>query len=140
MSSQEPSGFFDLYAEGIGYLNRVRRVRPQEGEPFWACTVCALRGAAGKAEYTWFDCRASGKQAQEALRLIEPYVLREDKVLIGFRLSDLRAEAFVFKDGKHQGQPGVNLRARLLSVKFAKVAGTEVLSPDQRPARAHRAA
>ncbi|WP_350617546.1 DUF3577 domain-containing protein, partial [Pseudomonas sp. HY7a-MNA-CIBAN-0227] len=38
--------FFDLHTTGIGYLNRIREVKPRgKGKPFMAVTVAALRGS-----------------------------------------------------------------------------------------------
>lgn len=126
MSEQQSAQYFDLIVEGIGYLDRIRQIQPQQGQPFWVCSLSALRGEAGRVVYTWFDCRVSGKAVQETVRLLESYVLRGSKVLVGFRLGDLHAEAFTFAKGQRQGSPGANLRARLLSFKFVKVDGVEI--------------
>ena len=139
MSQQDTSQYFDLIVEGIGYLDRVRLVRPEKGEPFWSCTVSALHGKAGNAGYTWFDCVVSGTRAKDIVRQLEPHVLREQKVLVGFRLADLRAEPFVFGRGERKGEAGVNLKARLLSIKFAKVDGVEVALPAERPSKPRQA-
>ena len=135
MSQQDKSQYFDLLVEGIGYLDRVRIVRPEKGEPFWSCTVSALHGKAGNAGYTWFDCVVSGTRAKDIVRQLEPQVLRKQKVLVGFRLADLHAEPFVFGRGERKGEAGVNLKARLLSIKFAKVDGVEVALPAERPSK-----
>ena len=37
------SAFFDLTVDGVGYLNRVRAVKPKKGAEFLACTVAAMR-------------------------------------------------------------------------------------------------
>jgi len=38
------SSFFDLHVEGVGYLNRVRTVKPKKGRSFWPapCRQCAV--------------------------------------------------------------------------------------------------
>ena len=38
------SKFYDLHVTGLGYLNRVRMVKPNKGETFLACSISALRG------------------------------------------------------------------------------------------------
>lgn len=136
MSQQQSPQYFDLIVEGIGYLDRIRQIQPQQADPFWVCSLSALRGEAGRVEYTWFDCRVSGKAAQETVRLLESHVLRGSKVLVGFRLGDLHAEAFTFSKGQRQGSPGANLRARLLSFKFVKVDGVEIQLGSPAPAPA----
>lgn len=123
MSTEESSKYFDLYTTGIGYLNRVREVTPKEGSPFWSVTIAALRGSVDDVQYTRFECRVSGKQAQEIVRQVQPAVEGELKVLVGFTLSDLFAESFTFKNGDKAGETGISLKARLLRVSWAKVDG-----------------
>ena len=121
--SNEDTKYFDLYTTGIGYLNRVREVAPKEGSTFWSVTIAALRGSADDAQYTYFECRVSGKQAQEIVRQLKQAVEGKLKVLIGFTLSDLFAEAYTYKHGDKVGETGISLKARLLRVSWAKVDG-----------------
>ena len=123
MSTNETSKYFDLHTTGIGYLNRVREVTPREGTPFLSVTIAALRGSVDNAQYTHFECRVSGKQAQELVRQLKPAVEGNSKVLIGFTLSDLYAEVFTFKSGDKAGETGISLKARLLRIAWAKVDG-----------------
>ena len=123
MSTNETRKYFDLHTTGIGYLNRVREVTPREGTPFLSVTIAALRGSVDNAQYTHFECHVSGKQAQELVRQLKPAVEGNSKVLIGFTLSDLYAEAFIFKSGDKAGETGISLKARLLRVAWAKVDG-----------------
>ena len=123
MSSHESSKYFDLHTTGIGYLNRIREVTPKEGNPFLSVTIAALRGSVDNAQYTHFECRVSGRQAQEVVRQVQPAVEGNLKVLIGFTLSDLYAETFTFKSGEKTGETGISLKARLLRVSWAKVDG-----------------
>ncbi|MGE0370986.1 MAG: STY4534 family ICE replication protein [Gammaproteobacteria bacterium] len=120
--------YFDLYTTGIGYLNRVREVTSKEGSPFWSVTIAALRGSVDEAQYTYFECRVSGKQAQELVRQLKPAVEGDLKVLVGFTLSDLFAEAFTYKSGDKAGETGISLKARLLRVSWAKVDGESFYS------------
>jgi len=123
MSTNETSKYFDLHTTGIGYLNRLREVTPKEGSPFLSVTIAALRGSVDNAQYTHFECRVSGKQAQELVRQLKPAVEGNLKVLIGFTLSDLYAEVFTFKSGDKAGDTGISLKARLLRIAWAKVDG-----------------
>ena len=63
-----------------------------------------------------------------------PAVEDESKVLIGFTLSDLRADSFTFTKGDKAGQTGVNLKARLIKIAWAKVDGQKVSIEQQRVA------
>lgn len=123
MSTNETKQYFDLHTTGIGYLNRVREVTPKEGTPFLSVTIAALRGSVDNAQYTHFECHVSGKQAQQLVRQLKPAVEGNSKVLIGFTLSDLYAEAFIFKSGDKAGDTGISLKARLLRIAWAKVDG-----------------
>ena len=123
MSTNETKKYFDLHTQGIGYLNRIREVTPRVGTPFLSVTIAALRGSVDNAQYTHFECRVSGKQAQELVRKLKPAVEDSAKVLIGFTLSDLYAESFTFKSGDKAGETGISLKARLLRIAWAKVDG-----------------
>jgi predicted Zn-dependent protease len=123
MSANETRQYFDLHTQGIGYLNRIRKVTPNEGNPFLSVTIAALRGSVDNAQYTHFECHVAGKKAQEVVRQLKPAVEGNQKVLIGFTLSDLYAESFTFKNGDKAGETGISLKARLLRIAWAKVDG-----------------
>ena len=123
MSTNENTKYFDLHTQGLGYLNRIRDVTPNEGTPFLSVTIAALRGSVDNAQYTHFECRVSGKKAQELVRQLKPTVEGSSKVLVGFTLSDLHAETFTFKNGDKAGETGISLKARLLRIAWAKVDG-----------------
>ena len=134
MSTNETKQYFDLHTTGIGYLNRVREVTPKEGSPFLSVTIAALRGSVDNAQYTHFECRVSGKKAQELVRQLKPAVEGNLKVLIGFTLSDLYAESFTFKNGDKSGETGISLKARLLRIAWAKVDGQPFYTADEQAA------
>ncbi|MGE0288427.1 MAG: STY4534 family ICE replication protein [Bradyrhizobium sp.] len=129
------SSFFNLHVEGVGYLNRVRTVKPKKGQEFLACTVSAMRGSTDAIGYTRFDCRVSGADAQKIVKRLESDVAAEKTVLIGFKIADIYPELFTFEKGDKKGQPGVSIKGRLLRVKFAKVNGEAVDLPQ--PARSN---
>lgn len=124
------SEYFDLHTNGIGYLNRIREVRPKNGAPFWACDIAALHGSADNVNYTRFDCRVSGAQAIELVKQHQDAVEQDHKVLIGFRLGDLWADTFTYSKGERAGETGVSLKARLLYIGFIRVDGEAVYSAE----------
>ena len=128
-----PSSFFNLHVEGVGYLNRVRTVRPKKGQEFLACSVAALRGSDRDVCYTKFDCRVSGADAQEVVKRLEADVTADKSVIIGFRIADIYPEMFTFEKGERKGRTGVAIKGRLLRIKFAKVNGESIDVPQ--PAR-----
>ncbi|MFZ5593700.1 MAG: STY4534 family ICE replication protein [Pseudomonadota bacterium] len=119
--------YFDLHISGIGYLNRVREVQVKRGQPFLAVDVSALHGDAEDVQYTRFDCRVSGSEAQEVIQLLLPEIQAGKKVLASFKLGDLYTDTFVYEKGEKKGQTGVSLKARLLIIHWAKVDGKHVL-------------
>ena len=126
--------YFDLHTTGIGYLNRAREVTPEDGTPFLAVTIAAIHGKVTDVQHTYFECGVYGEQAQNIVRDLKPAVDGDSKVLIGFTLSDLRADAFIFRKGDKAGQPGVNLKARLIKIAWAKVDGEKVAIAEKRVA------
>ena len=132
----QPS-YFNLHVEGVGYLNRVRTVKPKKGQEFLACTVAALRGSDSDVSYTKFDCRVSGADAQAIVKRLEDDVAAEKAVIIGFRIADIYPELVTFEKGDRKGQPGVSIKGRLLRIKFAKVNGKSIDVPQ--PASADEA-
>lgn len=129
-SSQASSpSFFNLHVEGVGYLNRVRTVKPKKGQEFLACTVAAIRGSDSDVSYTKFDCRVSGADAQAIVKRLENDVAADKAVIIGFRIADIYPEMFTFEKGDRKGQPGVSIKGRLLRIKFAKVNGEPIDVP-----------
>lgn len=124
------SSFFNLHVEGVGYLNRVRTVKPKKGQEFLACNVAAMRGSTADLSYTKFDCKVSGAEAQKIVKLLESDVAAEKTVIIGFKIADIYPEIFTFEKGDRKGQPGVSIKGRLLRVKFAKVNGEVVDLPE----------
>jgi hypothetical protein len=109
--------YFDLHITGLGYLNRVRELPVKRGQPFLAVDISALHGEIDNVEYTRFDCRVSGKEAQAIVRELMPAVEQGKKVLVGFKLGDL------------YGETGVSLKARLLKIDWAKVDGQPFALP-----------
>ncbi|MCC6206564.1 MAG: DUF3577 domain-containing protein [Gammaproteobacteria bacterium] len=125
----EQGKFFDLHITGIGYLNRVREVAVSRGKPFLAVDISALHGAEDNVQYTRFDCRVSGKEAQALIRELMPAIAADQKVLVGFKLGDLYPETFTYQQGERQGQTGISLKARLLKVSWARIDGEPVALP-----------
>ncbi|MDR0578703.1 MAG: DUF3577 domain-containing protein [Candidatus Accumulibacter sp.] len=115
--------YFDLHISGLGYLNRVRDVKPKKGDSFLACDIAALNGSADAPEYRRFDCRVSGKEAQHLVRRCQQAVDAKRKVLIGFKLGDLWTDIFTYTKGERAGKQGVSLKARLLYIRWIKVDG-----------------
>ena len=123
--SNNSNAYFDLHTTGFGYLNRVRKVVPKRGNPFYAVTIACLRG--DDNEKTYIDCKVVCK---EAMALFEQHQL--DKIKFGqgqstgslsFVIGDLYLDTFTYPSNhaSKPGQTGAALKGRLLRVKYLKV-------------------
>jgi len=121
MTTSNETQYFDLHVTGVGYLNRIREVKPKKGEPFLACDIAALNGPKDDVSYVRFDTRVSGADAQHLIRRCENAVKADRKVLIGFRLGDLWTDTFTYSKGERAGQQGFSLKARLLFISWIKI-------------------
>lgn len=115
--------YFDLHVTGLGYLNRVRLVKPTKGPSYLACTVAAIRGKAGEVNYTTFDVRVTGSAALKVVGDLKQAVEEKKTVMVGFKVGDIFPETFTFKSGAKEGQPGVTIKGRLLKITWARVDG-----------------
>ena len=113
--------YYDLHTQGVGYVNRVREVAVKRGESFWACNILALHGAEDAVEFTRFDCRVSGSEAIKVIKRLEKASQENKKILMGFKVGDLYPETFTYLGGTKDGQVGVSLKARLLSIAWVKI-------------------
>ncbi len=128
-TSVDEKAFFDLHVNGVGYLNRIREVKPRKGQPFLACSISAMRGEPTDLDYTKFDLRVTGAEAKRIVAMLKPEVDTKKPVLIGFRIGDIYPELFTYERGEKAGQPGVAIKGRLLKIGFAKVDGQPVPLP-----------
>ena len=120
----EDINYFNLHTTGLGYLNRLREVPVKRGNNFFAVDISAIHGKSDEIQYTRFDCRVSGKEAESILAQIKPLIDDDkNKVLVGFKLGDLYAGTFIYQKGKKKGETGVSLKARLLRIEWVKVNG-----------------
>ncbi|NVZ63628.1 DUF3577 domain-containing protein [Pseudomonas gingeri] len=127
MSNQtNETKYFDLHTTGIGYLNRIREVKPKKGSPFMAVSVAALKGSSNNVEYSYIDCNVVGAEAEKLIRRCQDAVSLEKKVLVSFRIGDIWPDIFIYEKGDKKGQPGVSLKGRLLFIGWIKVDGETV--------------
>jgi len=133
MTTSTEKSYFDLHITGLGYLNRIREVKPKKGDAFLACDIAALNGPSDDVSYVRFDTRVSGSEAQHLVRRCIDAVEAEKKVMMGPRLGDLWTDTFTYSKGKRAGEQGVSLKARLLFVSWIKVDGKLVYKAEPRP-------
>jgi len=125
-ASPEAVKYFDLHTSGIGYLNRIREVPVRRGHAFMACDISALHGAEDDVQYTRFDCKVAGEEAERLVRRSWEAVNAGKKVLVAFRIGDLWLDPFLYEKGDKAGQPGASLKGRLLHLAWINVDGERV--------------
>ncbi|MGQ0697512.1 MAG: STY4534 family ICE replication protein [Panacagrimonas sp.] len=133
MTTSSEKSYFDLHITGLGYLNRIREVKPKKGDSFLACDIAALNGSSDNVSYVRFDARVSGTEAQHLVRRCNNAVEAKKKVMIGFRLGDLWTDIFTYTKGNNAGKPGVSLKVRLLFISWIKVDGQLVYKAEPKP-------
>ena len=136
MTNRNTKDYFDLHTQGIGYINQVREMTTETGSPFLSVTIGALWGRVDNVQYTYFECRVTGREAQKLVRTLQPAVDGNMKVLVGFKVSDLEPELFTFTKGRHAGRTGVRLKAQLVRIAWAKVGGVPFYSAKAEQAEA----
>ena len=135
-ASISENAYFDLHISGLGYVNRVRTVKPKRGESFLACNISALTGPRNDLQYCYFDVKVSGEDAQRLIRKSKDAVDAGCKVLIGFKLGDPWLDIFKYKEGHAKaGETGVSQKARLLIVYWMNIDGVRVLPSNRISAR-----
>ena len=126
MSADQKKSHFDLHVAGIGYLNRIREVKPRKGLPFHACSITALRGDGEAPEYTRFDLIIRGGKAEQRVLSLRDAVERQQKVIVAFKLGDIYPDLFTYESGERKGQAGVAIKGRLLQVNATSIDGIRV--------------
>ncbi len=129
MFQDNKTKYFDLHLHGIGYVNKVREVIPEEGSTFWSVELTALHGPADKVRHIYFDCVVAGEEAKDLVPQLRFMLEAGSRVLAGFLLSDLKPAPFIYQKGQHAGEPGVRLKTRLLRFDWIKVDKEPFLSP-----------
>ncbi len=129
MTTQTETKYFDLHTSGIGYLNRFRQVKPNQGQSFYSCTIAALRGNTDNTLYTYFDVRIVNEEALNVLLNCMDETDKDTKVLVGFKIGDIYPETFTYQSGNKQGQTGVMLKGRLIKLNWLKINNELVYKP-----------
>jgi len=131
--SNSSTKYINLITEGMGYLNRIREIKPRKGDAFLCCDINAVYGDCDDVSYQRFDLKVSGTDAAHLIRKCEQAVKAERKVLVGFRVGDLRTDLFTYSKGERAGQPGVSLKARLLFIAWINIDKVRVYTAESKP-------
>ncbi|MFC4250343.1 DUF3577 domain-containing protein [Sinimarinibacterium flocculans] len=117
---------YELITRGIGYLNRPREVTPADGDPFLSCTIGALSGPIDDPDYRYIETIVADADARHLVRRCAQAVEAEKKVLIAFRLSDMKANPYIRTKGEKAGEAAATLQSKLIRIGMIKVDGQKV--------------
>ena len=118
--------YFDLTTSGVGFINRFRLNKPNNGNPYYSVTIAALRGKLndGKSQKTYIDCNVVGDAIAMAEQLAPHFANgAEPSIMVRFVAGDLEQRKFEYKSGERKGQAGYALKARLFDIKWFKLDG-----------------
>ena len=116
----------ELITRGIGYLSRPKDVTPKDGDPFLSCTVAALAGPVDEPEYRYFDTIVTTPEAEHLVRRCVQAIEGDCKVLIAFRLNDMKIDPYIRTKGERAGEPAASLESTLIHIGLIKIDGTKV--------------
>lgn len=131
-SNSQSDRKYNVITNGVGYINRIRKVQPEKGDPYLACDVALFQHVGDNIDYVRINCVIRGKQAKEIVwihftspegEVVHP---KDTVVVANMNLGGLSARTFVYKKGEKKGQTGISLRAALLSIKWLKIGDIEV--------------
>jgi len=128
--------YFNLFTDGIGYLNDIRwvtfRDRPQDN--FLAVRISALRGriptdSESRPKSTKYDLRVRGSDAIGLCEELIAFQERKQTIFVSFRLGDTYADAYMADEyDKHDQKTGRQvakavIKGALLLLKSVKIDG-----------------
>lgn len=128
---QAGSEFFDHISSGLGYLNSIREVQTKKGT-YLACKIAALYGRCTEPEYIYYDLNVTAKDAEHLVRRCIAACEAKRKVLVGFSVGDAHPKIFNFTSPEKQGQQGVSMKGRLLSIGWIKIDGVMVYKAEKK--------
>jgi len=119
-------GQYELITRGIGYLNRPKEVTPPDGDPFLSCSIAALSGPINDPDYRYIETIVVNADARHLVRRCVQAVEAEKKVLIAFRLNDMKADPYIRTKGEKAGEAAATLESKLIHVGLIKIDGQQV--------------
>ena len=129
----------ELITRGIGYLSRPKDVTRKDGAPFLSCCIAALAGPVDEPDYRYFDSIVATPEAEHLVRRCVQAIEGDRKVLIAFKLNDMKIDPYIRTKGERAGEPGASLESTLVHIGLIKIDGTQVYPTSQTQADAPQA-
>ncbi|MFO6204410.1 DUF3577 domain-containing protein, partial [Pseudomonas aeruginosa] len=87
-------------------------------------------------EYRYFDTIVVTPEAEHLVRRCVQAIEGDRKVLIAFRLNDMKIDPYIRTKGEHAGEPAASLESTLIHIGLIKIDGTQVYPMSQGQAEA----
>ncbi|HCI1801376.1 TPA: DUF3577 domain-containing protein [Pseudomonas aeruginosa] len=139
MASIKQHELIELITHGIGYLNRPKDVTPKAGDPFLSCNIAALAGPVEEPEYRYVDTIVATPEAEHLVRRCVQAIEGDRKVLVAFRLNDMKIDPYIRTKGARAGEPAASLKSTLVHIGLIKIDGAQVYPTSQAQAEAPQA-
>ncbi len=131
-ATAESNRYFNEYANGIGYLNRIREFAVKGKPERYAAQVSVIQGPADNVHYEYHDLVISSEHVLGILfEHREAIEAEEANVLIRFNMTNPRAKAFIYSQGERAGELGAAIGGFLTRIHSMKING-ELVYEDQR--------
>ena len=117
----QSSEYIDLHTTGLGYLNRARTVKPEQGKPYEAVSIAAIRGRKDNPQYTYYDTTVVGGDALEFINSQKEAINdRNRKVLVRFKISDEEPSSYMAGENNQRRHV---IKGRLVLITWASLDG-----------------
>jgi len=124
-NSTQETAYYNNSTTSPAYINEVKRITPERGNPYLACKAVLLDGRVDQPNYTYIDLNVKGPQAIEALEAFEnqwPTGYSENvsdriSVFASIRIGSISAKGFL----KQDKTIGTVLKGKLMEVTYLKV-------------------
>ena len=128
-SGVEPDeGYFHIYLQAMGYLNSVEVNSKAADDTKVYVKFAALKGAADKVKYTYFDLLVTKEELRELIVSHREEIENKDtKVFVQLRVSDPYPKPFTYgKDHARAGELGATTGGFLYRIESMKIDGNLV--------------
>jgi len=95
--NQSKKSYFNQTLDGVGYLNRIEWLTPENGDPYLVATINSVVGPESKTWNTRFDCTVAST-AREDLEFISANVTQQNSSTQSGRACSTRYKVAAARD------------------------------------------
>ena len=90
-----------------------------------------MAGPVDEPEYRYIETIVTTPEAEHLVRRCVQAIEGDRKVLIAFRLNDMKIDPYIRTKGEHAGEPAASLESTLVHIGLIKIDGTQVYPTSQ---------